>query len=179
MSVQLYLYPGAEKPAGEERMRRCASPVWARPGDRRRRLFTHRAHRARQTFFPDAPGIFVPFRIRQAAGLARYPMRRWGWMWKKIGNAILLPSPGGSFMQKRRSMLRKVLEAFFAVWTAKESYVKLLGQGIDDGFARFSVVQKAVLQKRWGMCNFALSFWSRATLCAFAEKIWEKFRRYG
>ncbi len=29
---------------------------------------------------------------------------------------------------------------FFAVWTAKESYVKLTGRGIDDGFRNFSVI---------------------------------------
>jgi 4'-phosphopantetheinyl transferase len=29
---------------------------------------------------------------------------------------------------------------FFAIWAAKESYVKFTGAGIDDNFARFSVV---------------------------------------
>lgn len=32
-------------------------------------------------------------------------------------------------------------EAFFMVWTAKESYVKLLGTGIGGSFAHFSVVE--------------------------------------
>ena len=31
-------------------------------------------------------------------------------------------------------------EGFFAVWTAKESYVKFTGEGITDDFAAFSVV---------------------------------------
>ncbi len=31
--------------------------------------------------------------------------------------------------------------AFFSVWTAKESYVKYLGTGIDDAFSAFSVVR--------------------------------------
>ena len=32
-------------------------------------------------------------------------------------------------------------EAFYEVWTAKESYVKLLGTGIDAGFMHFSVIE--------------------------------------
>jgi len=32
-------------------------------------------------------------------------------------------------------------EAFFDVWTAKESLVKLSGEGIGDGFSRFSTVR--------------------------------------
>lgn len=32
-------------------------------------------------------------------------------------------------------------DRFFAVWTAKESYVKYTGEGITDGFREFSVVQ--------------------------------------
>ncbi|NLF79860.1 MAG: 4'-phosphopantetheinyl transferase superfamily protein, partial [Clostridia bacterium] len=31
-------------------------------------------------------------------------------------------------------------EDFFALWTAKESYVKYTGQGIDESFAGFSVI---------------------------------------
>ncbi len=34
---------------------------------------------------------------------------------------------------------------FFAVWTAKESYVKFTGQGIGDDFSQFSVVQQGAL----------------------------------
>ena len=36
---------------------------------------------------------------------------------------------------------------FFDVWTAKESYVKYTGRGIDDDFAAFSVVEKGRISK--------------------------------
>lgn len=36
-------------------------------------------------------------------------------------------------------------EAFFALWSAKESYSKLLGTGINDDFAAFSVVDQGRL----------------------------------
>ncbi|MDL2289278.1 4'-phosphopantetheinyl transferase superfamily protein [Clostridia bacterium OttesenSCG-928-F22] len=36
-------------------------------------------------------------------------------------------------------LLQKDEEAFFRVWTAKESYVKYLGRGISDEFSQFSV----------------------------------------
>lgn len=36
-------------------------------------------------------------------------------------------------------------DAFFSVWTAKESYVKYLGVGIDVAFSEFSVVEKGAV----------------------------------
>ena len=37
-------------------------------------------------------------------------------------------------------------EEFFPVWSAKESFVKWSGQGIDEGFSRFSVTDGAALR---------------------------------
>ena len=45
-------------------------------------------------------------------------------------------------------------EAFFSVWTAKESYVKLLGRGIDAEFSSFSVVDEGALLERLGEIEF-------------------------
>lgn len=36
---------------------------------------------------------------------------------------------------------------FFSIWTAKESYVKYVGQGIDENFGNFSVVEKNGITK--------------------------------
>ncbi len=36
-------------------------------------------------------------------------------------------------------------QGFFSVWTAKESYVKYTGDGIDDRFSRFSAVEGSLL----------------------------------
>ena len=36
-------------------------------------------------------------------------------------------------------------EAFYSVWTAKESYVKLLGTGIGGSFSHFSVVERGTI----------------------------------
>ena len=44
--------------------------------------------------------------------------------------------------------------AFFSVWTAKESYVKLLGRGIDAEFSSFSVVDEDALLERLGEIEF-------------------------
>jgi 4'-phosphopantetheinyl transferase len=43
---------------------------------------------------------------------------------------------------------------FYDVWTAKESYVKLRGSGIDDGFGEFCVVAEGELAKRAGTAHF-------------------------
>lgn len=45
-------------------------------------------------------------------------------------------------------------EAFFAVWTAKESYVKFTGEGITDDFAAFSVVDLKGNIDRYGGAVF-------------------------
>lgn len=37
-------------------------------------------------------------------------------------------------------------EAFFNVWTAKESYVKYTGSGIDGTFSKFSVIQNGIMK---------------------------------
>ena len=44
-------------------------------------------------------------------------------------------------------------EAFFLVWTAKESYVKFTGEGITDDFAAFSVVDD---KGNIDVCNHAV-----------------------
>ncbi|MDD6236038.1 MAG: 4'-phosphopantetheinyl transferase superfamily protein [Clostridiales bacterium] len=44
-------------------------------------------------------------------------------------------------------------EAFFLVWTAKESYVKFTGEGITDDFAAFSVVDD---KGNMNVCNHAV-----------------------
>lgn len=41
------------------------------------------------------------------------------------------------------------LERFFRVWTAKESYVKYTGRGIDDDFSRFSVIGQGIDRGQW------------------------------
>lgn len=41
------------------------------------------------------------------------------------------------------------LYRFFQVWTAKESYVKLTGQGIDEKFPLFSVIGPGIDCGRW------------------------------
>jgi 4'-phosphopantetheinyl transferase len=37
---------------------------------------------------------------------------------------------------------QEVIRRFFAIWSAKEAYVKYTGTGIDDGFSKFSVLKE-------------------------------------
>ena len=65
-------------------------------------------------------------------------------------------------------------EAFFAVWTAKESYVKLLGRGIDDAFADFSVVHDGKLLARLGSISFLpLSLAPGYCMCLCGQRLGE------
>ena len=57
-------------------------------------------------------------------------------------------------------------EAFFAVWTAKESYVKFTGEGITDDFAAFSVVDSEENIDRYGNAVFRhIPFEKNYSLC--------------
>lgn len=58
------------------------------------------------------------------------------------------------FHQKEAKYAAGGPEAFFSVWTAKESYVKLLGRGIDAEFSSFSVVDEGALLERLGEIEF-------------------------
>lgn len=55
---------------------------------------------------------------------------------------------------------------FFSVWTAKESYVKYTGDGIDEGFSGFSAVRGTMLSDRINdlrLCH--LEFGSAYAMC--------------
>lgn len=64
-------------------------------------------------------------------------------------------------------------QAFYAVWTAKESYVKLLGTGIGGSFAHFSTVENGALCGQKLFCRFTAvpapqNY--RITLCRWADE---------
>lgn len=57
-------------------------------------------------------------------------------------------------------------DAFFKIWSAKESFVKLTGQGIDDSFSAFSMVKHGKIQTEMGGARFRfLPFAPTYTLC--------------
>lgn len=76
-------------------------------------------------------------------------------------------------------------EAFFLVWTAKESYVKFTGEGITDDFAAFSVVDD---KGNIDVCNHAvlqhIPFLEDYALCictpgrAAAEVVYDTDKRF-
>lgn len=84
-------------------------------------------------------------------------------------------SPAESEFVSQFSDLRR----FFLLWTARESYVKLNGRGIDDDFPRFSVLpeNKSVFFASEPFCWTALEkhflvqpFGAEATLCLCTEE---------
>ena len=61
---------------------------------------------------------------------------------------------------------------FFRVWAAKESFVKLSGEGIDSGFGRFSVVDSGgLLPCVQGRSLWFVPFRTGYTLCICAKEI--------
>lgn len=74
--------------------------------------------------------------------------------------------------QESKYVLRHGKEGFYQVWTAKESYVKYLGTGIDGSFAKFSTApQKG---KVFGPCQGGflhhISFEKGYSLCLCTPK---------
>lgn len=174
MSAQLYLYPGAEKAGGEARMRQCASLFGQLLGLERSAFSRIRRTERGKPFFPDAPGVFCS--VSHTAGY-------WA--------CAISDAPVGLDVEKNRqcdfeAIARRFFHAaeaeyaaqnpgaFFAVWTAKESYVKLLGRGIDEGFGKFSVVREGGIAKTVGnvkLCPICLE--PGYTMCICGENLGE------
>lgn len=69
---------------------------------------------------------------------------------------------------------------FFRVWSAKESFVKLTGQGIGDGMRRFSVAGKAGIRNSVeGQMLYFPSFAPQFSLCLCAREIGKVRLFYG
>lgn len=61
-------------------------------------------------------------------------------------------------------------DSFFTLWTAKESFVKFTGRGIDDEFSDFSVVSSGEIRKSLAGANFCfLPFATDFVLCLCCE----------
>jgi len=61
---------------------------------------------------------------------------------------------------------------FFSIWTAKESYVKYTGQGIDNYFSDFSVVENGKISERFNKANIKfIPIDSNYSLCVCAIEI--------
>lgn len=62
-------------------------------------------------------------------------------------------------------------EAFYTLWTARESFVKMTGQGIDSGFSCFSVIADGLLRKEIGGGELRqLPFADGYSLCVCIKK---------
>ncbi len=170
MSVNLYLYPGMEKSGGEERLRACARHFCG--GGEQGRLERIARTRKGKPYFPDAPKIAVS--VSHTDGY-------WG--------CAISDGPVGLDIEKMRPCPAKEIAqrffhpqealfaaqsqaAFFQVWTAKESYVKLLGRGIDASFGDFSVVEGGRLLSKLGEIAFLpMEIGPEYRMCLCGEKI--------
>ena len=142
MSAQLYLFPGVEKAGGEERMRRCAGLFCQSQGlGAEYRLERILRSEKGKPYFPDAKGIFCSVSHTPGYWGCAVSDAPIGLDMEKIRDCAYAAIAKRFFHPEEAAFAQQGPEAFFLVWTAKESYVKLLGQGIDDEFSDFSVVQ--------------------------------------
>lgn len=135
----IYMYPAdRERPSTEELLRRCAAD-YAPGADCREIARTP----AGKPWFPRAPWLHCSVTHSGGWWLAAFARR-------PIGLDLQIHRPCDARRLARRFFHPReaewleeegrTLEDFFAVWTAKESYAKLTGRGIADGFAAFSVL---------------------------------------
>ena len=82
----------------------------------------------------------------------------------------------GRFFHEKEAAWLKVqgIEHFFDVWTAKESYVKWTGQGIDRYFNEVSVVEEGHLVEQGdGFCFYRARVEEDCSLCLCGEGPWD------
>jgi len=76
------------------------------------------------------------------------------------------------FHPAEQAFLAERPDAFFSVWTAKESYVKFTGEGVTDQFGDFSVVENGMLRRKIGEAQLQLlPFESGYILCLCGKDV--------
>ena len=152
MSVNLYLYPGAQKIGGEERLRACARHFFGGEGQER---FERIARTQKgKPYFPDAPEIACSVSHTDgywACAISDAPV---GLDLEKMRPCPAEHIARRFFHPQEALFAAQSQKAFFQVWTAKESYVKLLGRGIDASFGDFSVVERGGIVSKLGEIEF-------------------------
>lgn len=170
MSVNLYLYPGMEKSGGEERLRACARHFCGGAGQER---FERIARTPKgKPYFPDAPEVACSVSHTEgywACAISDGPV---GLDVEKMRPCPARQIARRFFHPQEALFAAQSQKAFFQVWTAKESYVKLLGRGIDASFGDVSVVEQGCLIQRLGEVEFLpIALGPEYCMCLCGERI--------
>lgn len=175
MSVNLYLYPGMEKSGGEARLRACARHFCGQEGARFERIA--RTQKGKP-YFPDAPEIACSISHTDGYWVCAISDGLVGLDIEKMRQCPAQKIARRFFHPQEALFAAKSQQAFFQVWTAKESYVKLLGRGIDRSFEDFSVVEQGAIVSRLGEIAFLpIVLGPEYCMCLCGEKI-QTVRRF-
>ena len=171
-AVHIYTADGGRSSSAEYLLR--AAGLWAAREGLENVDLTLARPLYRKPYFPLAPEI--QFSVTHSGGCWACAFSR-----QPVGLDLQVSQPvweGGLarrfFHPREAEFLSVHPEEFFRVWTAKESYVKLTGRGIDDGFHEFSVVCSGGLRSRLeGVSIRHIPFRPGYTLCLCARLIGE------
>ncbi len=123
-------------------------------------------------FFPDFPDVFCSVTHSGAYWLGAFSGEPLGidlQIYRPIKENMLACR---FFHPSEKEYLKKHADEFFRVWTAKESYTKFIGTGIDENFCRFSVVEREKIETVDGHTQIRfVPFRQNYTLCLCAERI--------
>ena len=156
-------------------MRACARHFCGEEGAR----FAHLARTQKgKPYFPDAPEIACSISHTDgywACAISDGPV---GLDIEKMRQCPAQKVARRFFHPQEALFAAKSQQAFFQVWTAKESYVKLLGRGIDACFGDFSVVEQGAIVSRLGEIAFLpIALEPEYCMCLCGEKI-QKVQRF-
>lgn len=169
--VVVYWY-GSQRPPSQECLTRSAALFTGRPVQQAAHWRTEREPRGKP-YFPDEPDLHCSVTHSGAYWLGAFSACALGidlQIHKEVRRAALSRR---FFHPSEDAYLQSSgYRDFYRVWTAKESFVKCSGQGIDGGFSRFSVADsQGLLSCVQGQTLWFVPFREGYTLCICAKEI--------
>lgn len=171
--IAVFCREGAERAETEALIALCAARYAALSGVSAAGTEIVRDRRGKPDFSPDC-GVYFSVSHTDGAWLCAFARQKVGLDAEKVRARETGAIVRRYFHPDEADYIGGNADRFYAVWTAKESYVKFTGEGITDGFSAFSTVAGGRIAPAVGDAALRPLFWREGyAACLAAEKVGE------